>query len=66
MKEREIREMVASAGLSVVDIQRNRHWKVTVATPSGTCKVIFPTSVSDYRGLKNKVAHLRNLARSSS
>lgn len=65
MKLHDIRCMIEETGLVLVSIERNRHWKAEVETPSGDrCKVTFPTSLSDNRrGLKNKAAQLRAIAR---
>lgn len=64
MKMEEVKVMIQDAGLTLVSIIRNRHWKAKVITPTGVRNVTFPTSLGDsQRGLKNKAAQLRALAR---
>lgn len=63
MKRKEIIEMCESHRLVVVSITRNKHWKVRVRRPDGTERnVIFPSSSSDYRMIKNKSSQLGNIA----
>lgn len=63
MRRREVEQMVAKFGLTLVKLTRVNHWKAVVRRCDGTeTTVIFPTSTSDYRALKNKAAQLRNIA----
>ena len=63
MKRREVKKMVEAHGLVLVSATRVNHWKVRVRRRDGTERdVIFPTSTSDWRALKNKAAQLRNIA----
>ena len=63
MKKKDVISMVESYGLAVVRVVRNKHWKVWVRRSDGTesC-VIFPSSTSDFRAMKNKDAQLRRVA----
>lgn len=51
-------------GLSVVDVQKSKHWKVRVARADGaTHLLIFPDTSSDCRGMLNLRSEARKFAR---
>jgi hypothetical protein len=64
MKEREIKAMIADAGLTLLDLKVNGHFKARVRAPDGREGVqVFSKSPGGGRGLENRRAELRRFAR---
>jgi hypothetical protein len=52
-------------GITIVDVERSKHYKITLTNKSGQkCKIVTPVSPSDNRGWLNCRADLRRFARS--
>lgn len=65
LKFREVEQMIEAAGLQVISMERNGHIKARVrrASDGRESLQVFPSTPSDYRGLKNRVASLRRFAK---
>lgn len=66
LNRRDVATLVTQAGLALVEIDKPRssHYHVRAARPDGvTALFVLPSTPSDPRGLKNKLADLKRFAR---
>lgn len=63
MRRSEISSFLEEVGLTPVEIDRRKHWRVRARRLDGSEVIVsLPTSESDHRALKNKRSQLRAIA----
>ena len=66
LTRKDVAKLVADAGLVLasVEVPRSCHYHVRATRPDGlTAMFVLPSTPSDWRGLKNKLAELKRFAR---
>lgn len=66
LSRRDIAKLIEPTGLALVGLDRPRssHYHLTLRRADGVAAMfILPSTPSDWRGLKNKVAELKRFAR---
>lgn len=58
-QKKEFEAMASKAGVEIVDVQKNKHWKVRVKKNGETRLITISGTTSDHRSFDNVVSYMK-------